>query len=41
MVFFDHVHIYMFRKLGCRLVVGQVLSHVYCVTLVEFSGFIN
>ena len=41
MVLFDHVHIDVFRESGCRLVVGWVLSHICCVTLVELSGFIN
>ena len=41
MVLFDYVHIDMFRELGCRSVVGQVSSCIYCVTLVELSEFIN
>ena len=41
MVLFDHVHIDVFRESGCRLVVGQVLSCICCVTLVELSRFIN
>ena len=41
MVFLDHVHIDMFRKLRYGLVMGVVSSHICSVTLVEISRFVN
>ena len=40
-IFFDHVHIDMFREWECRLVVGQVSSCVHYVMLVKLSGLVN
>ena len=41
MVFLDHVHIDVFRKLRCGSVMGLVSSHIHGVTLVEVLRFIN
>ena len=37
MILFNHVHVDMFRKLGCGSIVKLVLSHVCSVMLVEIS----
>ena len=41
MVFLDHVHVDVFRKLRCGSIMGLVLSHIHSVMLVEVSRFIN
>ena len=41
MVFLDHIHINVFGKSRCRLVMGLMSSHVHGMMLVEFLGFIN
>ena len=40
-VFSGHIYVDVFRKSGCRSVVGLVSSGVCGMTLVEFLGFIN
>ena len=41
MIFFNHVHVDVFRELRCGSIVGLVSSHVHSVMLVEILGFIN
>ena len=41
MIFFNHVHVDVFRESRCGLVVRLVSSHIYGVMLVKISGFIN
>ena len=41
MIFFNHIHVDMFRELGCGSIAGLVSSHVYDIMLVEISGLID
>ena len=41
MIFLNHVHIDVFRKSRCGLIVGLVLSRICSVMLIEILRFVN
>ena len=41
MIFFNHVHVDVFRESRCGLIVELVSSHVRGVMLVEILGFVK
>ena len=41
MVFLDHIHIDVFRKLGCGSIMGLVSSQIHSMTLVEVLRLVD